>query len=233
MGMRGILIGLAFALTACAMQSPPAVKPIAQIDHLIVGVADLEAGMDLMERLTGVRPAIGGSHPGNGTRNALMALGDGAYLELLAPDPGQAVDNDEIRELRALTKPTPSGWAVSGANEAEVRERLVSRGISLSPSTPGSRRKPDGSILRWTIFEYAEIDDPLAPFFIFWNDPLLHPSQTSPGGCRLEELGIHHNGAEELRRAMAPLALKVAITSAPKPRILVVLQCRGRKLVLG
>ena len=233
MRMRVIVIGLSFGVTACAMRTPPAVKPIAHIDHLIVGVADLETGIELMERVTGVRPAVGGSHPGNGTRNALMSLGDETYLELLAPDPGQAVDNDEIRELRSLTKPTPIGWAVSGANETALRDSFVGRGLSLSQSMPGSRRKPDGSILRWTTFGYAEFDNPLAPFFIFWDDLLLHPSRTSPGGCRLGEVKIDHSAAEQLRQAIEPLRLGVSITAAPTPRMIVLLRCKGRRLFLG
>lgn len=233
MRMRFIVIGLAFGLAACATRSSPLAKPIAHIDHLIVGVADLEAGIDLMEQLTGVRAVIGGSHPGSGTRNALMSLGDGTYLEQLAPDPGQALDNAEIRELRSLTKPTPIGWAVSGATEADLRDSLVARGISLSQSVPGSRRKPDGSILRWTTLGYAALDNPLAPFFIFWDDPPLHPSRTSPRGCRLGEVKIDHAAAEQLRQAIDPLRLGISITAAPTPRMLVTLRCKGRRLILG
>jgi hypothetical protein len=57
------------------------------LDHILIGVPEIGAGIEWWESLTGVRPVSGGAHERLGTHNALAALGPHLYLELLAPDP--------------------------------------------------------------------------------------------------------------------------------------------------
>lgn len=232
--IRFLLVVL--ALTSCSVSDPPSMQrppTPARVDHVIIAVADLEQGIAELERLTGVRPIIGGIHPGRGTRNALMSLGDGVYLELLAPDPAQAVDNEELRELRGLRRPTPVGWAVSSDDEQRLRSMLTAAGWALSPSRPGSRRKPDGSQLRWVIFGYESLDHPLAPFFIVWTDPALHPSRTSPAGCRLADLRIEDLQPDQLRRTIAPLRLRVRVEMGERRRMELALACPTGNVSFG
>src|SRR5947209_6676597 len=61
----------------------------ARIDHVILGAADLDRGVAVFERMTGVRPVYGGKHPG-GTHTALVSLGGRTYLEIVAVEPGAA-----------------------------------------------------------------------------------------------------------------------------------------------
>nr|MBA2281652.1 VOC family protein [Acidimicrobiia bacterium] len=69
------------------------------VDHLVHGAPTLDGALDDLERRLGVRGAFGGRHDGRGTHNAVIGLGAGAYLELIAPDPEQP----------APTQPRPFG----------------------------------------------------------------------------------------------------------------------------
>ena len=222
----GILV-----LGACATR--PLEQGVARIDHVIVGVADLDRGIAQLERLTGVRAVIGGAHPGQGTRNALMSLGAGTYLELYAPNPAEPTSSEEVDALRRLTALRPLGWAISGDDATRLRALLEQNGSTVTASEPGSRQRPDGSILHWHTFAVADLDDPAAPFFILWTEPRLHPSRTSPRGCRLKRLHIQTR-ANGLAQALRPLGLpvSVSVTGTSETSLAITLICPTGQLVL-
>ena len=99
---------------------------MAPIDHLMWVVPDLAAGIDDLQARTGVRAALGGSHPSMGTANAILGLGAGVYLEVLGPDPDLAVPTGFGATLAAERAPRLASWAV----------RTTDIGAVCAPSRP-------------------------------------------------------------------------------------------------
>jgi catechol 2,3-dioxygenase-like lactoylglutathione lyase family enzyme len=182
--------------------------PNARIDHLILGVPDLDQAIESFEKLTGVRPVYGGKHP-MGTHNALAALGDRVYLELIALQPG-ATAPPQFAALSGIKSLTPIGWAVSADDGPALRRTLESAGFKLTESRPGSRTTSSGTTLHWQTFGLApDLQD--APFFILWGPETPHPSATSPTGCTLERLAIAGPQVEDLQRLRDALGLSMEV----------------------
>src|SRR5215472_13242903 len=60
------------------------------IDHIIIGVQDLEKAAAQFGQKLGLLPGGGGIHPSGGTANRIIVIGD-TYLELIAVRaPGEA-----------------------------------------------------------------------------------------------------------------------------------------------
>ena len=62
------------------------VQLMRQIDHIVYTVLNLDTAIADFDRKLGVRPIFGGYHTVFGTKNALINLDNGIYLELLAAD---------------------------------------------------------------------------------------------------------------------------------------------------
>jgi hypothetical protein len=164
----------------------------------------------------------GGKHP-TGTHNALLSLGGGTYLELIAPQPGSAAAGP-LGDLAGLVTPEPVGFAVGGAALEPLRRRLEQAGFELTAPQPGSRATPAGATLRWQTFGLARAFTQ-APFFIVWSPESPHPSATAPGGCTLRRLAAAGPDHADLERLRAALALDLVIESAPSPRFALELAC--------
>jgi len=141
-----------------------------------------------------VRPANGGVHPGRGTRNALLGLGQGRYLEVIAPDPAQKEVPKVRAELPAMLKqlaiPRLVGWAVRTLNIEASAERLRKYGVAFQGPTPGSRARPDGRVLHWKTLNFDDDRDGVLPFLIEWGADSGHPSADAPAGCNLEGFAV-------------------------------------------
>lgn len=195
----------------------------AGIDHLVLGAADLEAGMREFHALTGVEPVRGGEHPGAGTRNALASLGPGIYIEILAPVPGVA-QNPMLPDLASLDRLTPVMWAVAVDDARAAAERLGAAGYPAWGPVGGSRRLPDGGLLEWQVVVVPFATSYL-PFFIDWSEGSSHPSTTSPGGCSLAEVTVTDPAPEKLARLVEELGLEVTVEQREVAGLSFVIDC--------
>jgi 4-hydroxybenzoate polyprenyltransferase len=200
------------------------------VDHVLVGIADLEAGMRLLAAATGVAPARGGQHPGRGTQNALLSLGPRTYLELIAPVGGGAPPGREL--LAQLQQLTPVGWAIGTDDLEATRRRLQAAGWKVSTPRAGSRVLPDGRELHWRTAEVQDMPDDLTPFLIQWDAGTPHPATTSPPGCTFESLAIRHPRAERLAALVKELGVAGDIRSGATPRLSLTLRCPAGRIVL-
>ncbi len=99
-------------------------QPSIVIDHILIGVPDLDRTVDDLAKALGVRPVYGGKHP-RGTHNALLSLGGHTYLEFIALQPGVAGADIGMDDLVGLSKPVPIGWAVAAPSTPALRGALA------------------------------------------------------------------------------------------------------------
>jgi hypothetical protein len=208
----------------------------AAVDHLLLGVADLDRGIAWVERLTGVKPATGGSHPGAGTRNALISLGGRQYLEIIAPDPGQPSYNFHI-DVRSLHEPRLITWAARTADVNAIAKQAREAGHQIFGPRDGSRARPDGKVLQWKTvgvinkFGLGSVEP--IPFFIEWATDSLHPSQDSPKGCELQSFEIDHPNPAGVVEVLKKLGIEVKARLAKRVRLAATLRTPKGKVILS
>src|SRR5580765_2150434 len=143
-----LLVGVALVAASALAATPTSNAAgglLGRIDHLVYATPDLKMGIDTAERLFGVRASPGGQHPGEGTRNALIALGPTSYFEIIGPDPEQPAPErtrrfgiDEIKAPRLTT------WVAKGTDLEKFASDAAAHGVKLGLVIPGSRKRPDG-----------------------------------------------------------------------------------------
>jgi hypothetical protein len=192
-----------------------------KIDHLVLATPDLDATVGDLERRTGVRAAPGGSHPGRGTRNALIALSESSYLEIVGPDPAQAnLGAPRWFRIDTLTEPRLVAWASKSDDVPQLAANARARGLMLGEIAEGSRRTAGGATLRWTFTNPdVMIEGGVVPFFIDWGSG-PHPSSVSPPGLSLVSLTAEHPDPPWLMRSLAAVGLSLDVQQGVQPALI-------------
>jgi Glyoxalase-like domain len=181
------------------------------IDHVVLGVQDLDAAGHRLEETFGLASIAGGRHAAWGTGNRIVPLGEN-YVELLGVvDENDAEASPVGRAVRGLVAGGDRWlcWCVATDDLDGTAARL---GLDLDE---GSRLRPDGTTLRWRSagFPFA-LSNPALPFFITWEvPPDLHPRaaaadhRVTPEGISWVEVGEDPRLTQWLGEAELPVKL--------------------------
>jgi hypothetical protein len=165
------------------------------LDHLcyVAGPEGLASCVQRLGSRLGAAFSDGGIHPGFGTRNFVLPLAEGCYLEAVGVLDHPAVDRAPFGRAVRARMDEGGGWLtwVVRVDDIGLVENRLSR-----PAAPGHRRRPDGTDLRWQQIGLNEVAmDRQLPFFVHWDVPAdQHPSA---GGSRVRLRRLEIAGDEQ------------------------------------
>jgi hypothetical protein len=165
---------------------------VMRLDHVsyAAGPEGLAACAQRLGAHLGAGFTDGGIHPSFGTRNFVLPLAGGCYLEVVEALDHPAADRAPFgRAVRDRTDGGGGwlGWVIRVEDIAPVEARL---GRSAAD---GHRRRPDGFDLRWKQIGIKDVAaNPQLPFFVKWDsEASQHPSA---GGSAVELTGLEIAG---------------------------------------
>ena len=187
--------------------------PLAQVDHLVFAAATLAQGIEHVAALTGATPRPGGKHLGMGTHNALLKLGERAYLEIIAIDPEQPkplrkrwFDLDDGNLMADIVdRPRLIHWVARTRDIAAAAQHARYDAGRILPFARGD--------YRWRIAVPDDGKRPgsgVLPTLIAWES--AHPADALPeSGVSIEQLAASHPDPAAVRRSIEQLGLGEAI----------------------
>lgn len=142
--MRPFLAALLLMMSSFLTAAP------LKLDHVGICGYDLESLQAAFGAIH-LQAEYGGAHVTGGTHNALLGFDDGSYLELIALRKAGSATGDEAHRWKNL-KPGMSRacfWAIHTDNLQALVDSFHRAKLEISDPRPGSRKKPDGTVLQW------------------------------------------------------------------------------------
>ena len=160
------------------------------LDHLsyAAGPEGLAACVQRIGARLGAAFSDGGLHPSFGTRNFVLPLAAGCYLEIVATLDHPAADRAPFGRAVGARSYAGGGWlawAVRVEDIAPYEVRL------RRPAAKGHRRRPDGFDLMWHQIGVNDVaEDPQLPFFVQWDSADEHHPGVGGSPITLKRLEI-------------------------------------------
>jgi len=170
-----------------------------RLDHIVYVVKNLDKAINRFERLLGVRPIFGGYHLNQGTKNALVHLGQNKYLELLSIDSANTtIDAPRWMGVDLVDPPKITRWAIKSTSLKEESNILQRYNTQMGQIKGGERKTTNGDLLTWQLsIPLAQPAVELIPFLIDWQDS-HHPANNLPKACLLQDLYFTHPTPQSL-----------------------------------
>jgi Glyoxalase-like domain len=206
----------------------------AVLDHLVYAAPDLDVAIQDLESRLGVRPGYGGKHAGGLTHNALLSLGEGSYLEIIASVPGAAESGTPLAfGLDTLEEPRLVTWSMKAPDIDSRIEEARASGYDPGDPVDGGRDLPDGSRLSWRVSLRPQLaGDGVVPFLTQWrSEP--HPSETAPDGCRFVSLRAVHPEPESVLPMLRALSVDLPVTAGDSPGLFATLETPNGRVELS
>lgn len=165
-----------------------------RLDHVsyAAGPEGLGACVQRLGSTIGASFTDGGIHPAFGTRNFVLPMANGIYLEVVDVLDHPAVDSAPFGRAVRERRDAGGGWLgwAIGVDDVTPLEARLGR-----DSVAGHRRRPDGFELTWRQLGVLDLAvDPQRPYFIQWlTDAAHHPSA---GGGSVSLAGLEIAGDE-------------------------------------
>lgn len=211
-----------------------------KLDHIVYGVPDLEKAINAFQEQAGIAPTIAGKHPGLGTHNAVLSLGNLQYLEFIAIDPEAHITNRVLPSwcaaLLEISKPKIMTWVIRTDNMAEIVSKLNALGnLQIEPPQTFTRTKSDGTIVSMELAFKKEAPPPydgLVPFFINWGKT-KHPSETVESKCEIKEWYGCHPKAKEIESLLSQVGIQFVVKERPTVEFHLKLQTPKGEVVIN
>lgn len=197
------------------------------IDHIVLAVQDVQAAVEEIADATGVRAELGGRFEGRGVYNHLLALQDGAYLEIIGPDPQQPGHEGPLPFGLHLDgqRRVPHWCAKAGADIEQRVAAAREAGFDIGEVRPLGRVLADGARLDWrlSVAGWPPLLDGLVPFLIDWGTA-IHPSTTAVQGCTLIDFHGEHPDPPAVQTALQAVAATLEVHQADTPALAATLE---------
>lgn len=172
------------------------------IDHIIIGMHDLEQATEQFWQKLGLVASGGGVHPTGGTANRIIVIGD-TYLELIAvraPDEAQSSMLDRLAKGEGYLN-----CVLASDDLAADADAMRQRGVSILGPKQGELRAADGKARGWSRVDVERPDLAQQYPFLIQHD--------SAGEDRRFRLAGWTTPPEHLLGAVKVLSATIAVAS--------------------